>query len=241
MTVDNLASGFIKRISLSVILICQTFYFAASGQNDSITIKAAITAYNQFKLKESRVIFEKIAKSSDAPVFDRAEAMYNLGLQDWKIFRNYSASEQRLQSCLLLNCQKARSYILLGQINLEASPFSRAMLFANKAIEMSNNETDKLNSFLLKAQIVYSENLILIKKDLLPDTENLLLASKELKYILARQPGRPAPAELLLGISLSLKNGPDALMQLDLLKDQQLREICMSADPLSAKLETTKN
>jgi hypothetical protein len=208
--VGNLTVSYLKRIGLSAILICQTFYFAASGQNDSITIKAAVTAYNQFRLKESRVIFEKIGQSKNANVCDRVEALYNLGLQDWKIFRNYSGSEQRIQSCLLLNCQKARSYILLGQIDLEVLHFSRALSFADKAILISNNETDKLNSFLLKAQIIYNQNLLLIKKNMMPDTENLLLASKELKYILARQPGRPAPAELLLGISLLLKNGPDA-------------------------------
>ena|GEM_PF-1590005 len=205
-----MTAGPIKRFFVVLLIICPGFCIHAFTQTDSISIKAGTTAYNQFKLRESRIIFERIAESRSSPVCDRAEAMHNLGLQDWKIFRNYSKSEQRLHSCLLLNCQKAKTYILLGQIELDALHYSSALSFADKAIQVSHDETDKLNSFLLRAQIIYGESLGMIGKGLMPDKENLLQASKALKYILARQPGRSAPAELLLGISLLRKNGPDA-------------------------------
>jgi hypothetical protein len=192
-------------ITIASLLVC----FHLFGQSDSVSIKAATTAYNQFRLEESRAIFESIAGSASYPECDREEATYNLALQDWKIFRNYEASVRRLKSCLLLNCQKARTYILLGQIQLQYLHYSAAISFANKAIQASNNESDKLNSFLLKAQIIYEQNVALARRGVMLNIQNLLLASKELKLILAAQPGRPASAELLIGISLLLKNGPD--------------------------------
>jgi len=191
------------------IIVFLIFSVRSFGQIDSVSIKAATTAYNQFRLEESRALFETIAGSTAYPVCDRVEAMYNLGLQDWKIFRDYEASVRRLKSCLLLNCQKTRTYILLGQIQLHDSHFPAAISFADKAVQMSNNESDKLNSFLLQAQIIYEQNLILAGKGATLNTQSLLSASKKLKLILAAQPGRPVPAELLLGISLLLKNGPD--------------------------------
>jgi hypothetical protein len=149
----------LKRCFLSIPCFCLGICTQALSQADSVSIKAGTTAYNQFKLRDSRIIFEKIATSRVLPVYDRVEAIQNLASQDWKIFNRYAESVNRLQSAVLLNCQKAKTYILLGQINQEALHYTRAMTFANLAIETSADESDKLNAFLLKARIIYNKSL----------------------------------------------------------------------------------
>jgi tetratricopeptide (TPR) repeat protein len=186
------------------------FYFPLSAQQDEISIKAANTYYNRFMLQESRTMFKSITESSSFPATDRVEAMQNLALQDWKIFRNYPAAEKGLNEALVFPVQRTKSWVLLGQISLEANQFQKAYGCAEQAIHESRNKTDSINSFLLAAQIIHDENIQLLKTGAQPDKEKLLKASFMLRYILSNQPGTPVPAELWLGVSLILKNGPDA-------------------------------
>jgi hypothetical protein len=195
-------------------ILCLIFFVSAVslfGQKSDATLAAAATAYNQFKLDESRVILNTIISSSQSSDSQKAEALQNLATQDWKIFRNLSQATKHLEEALLFEINAGKTYLLLGQIHLEAKKIQDSYAFAAKAIAGSSSEQDKLNASLLKAEIIHNEayNQILLGE--MPNRQKLLEASDLLKYVLSKQPGRPKPSELSIGISLFRKNGADLL------------------------------
>ena len=189
------------------VIFCVCF-ISIFSQPTEISVQAATTAYNQFNLKKSRDIYENILGSPISTDTEKIESLQNLAQQDWKVFRDYKSAMQRLHSALLMNDNKSKTFVLLGQINLEAGKYTIALDFADKAITGSKNETAKTDASLLKAQIIDDENIELVKHGKAPDTNKLLEASGLLKFILSKQPGNPAASELLSGVSLLLKDGP---------------------------------
>jgi hypothetical protein len=184
---------------------------ASIAQELDASIRSAKTAYNQVKLKESRLIFSKIIESPTASHIDKAEAFQNIGIQDWVLFQNYEESNKNLTLALQQNISKSKTYLLLSQVNLEASRFSQAYRSIENSLTESQNEVEKLDASLFKAQIIHDESVVLLKRGTSPDKGKLLAASDLLKFVLQKRPGSPAPAELLVGISLMRKNGSDIL------------------------------
>jgi hypothetical protein len=188
-----------------------TFSATTIAQESNISIRNAKIAYNQVKLNECRIIYNKIIESTTSTPIDKADALQNIAIQDWTFYHNYKKSIKNLELALQQNISKSKSYLLLSQVNLEALKFPKAYQYTENALSESKTEDDKINATLLKAQIIHDENLALIKKGGNPDKSTLLVASDLLKSILEKQPGSPVPAELLLGISLMRKEGNDIL------------------------------
>src|SRR5450432_4664748 len=190
--------------------------------------------------------------------------MQNLGLQDWKIFRNYSAGELQLQSCLLLHCQKTKTYLLLGQIDLETLHFSKAntlyLAFISETMQLNVEST----VFAHEGRHAIDQLYFKAQFDSMPQDERELRA-KYSEVIFSSKPKLALTGSILGGdldsstihgkANLRLRkiivnwmqlhnkeigeidNSMHLLMQLDVLTDQQLRDICLSADPLPAKLQ----
>jgi hypothetical protein len=187
------------------------FSHTSIAQELDASIRSAKTAYNQVKLKESRLIFSRIIESPTASHIDKVEALQNIATQDWTLFHDYKKSIKNLKLALQLNVSRSKTYLLLSQVNLEASKFPEAYQGIEKALSESQNEIDRIDASLLKANIIHDESVATVKKDSNPDKAKLLVASDLLKFILQKQPGSPLPAELLLGISLMRKDGGDVL------------------------------
>ena len=203
---------FLKPTIITVFyILCFSFLKPVFAQQPEISIKAATTAYNQFRVQESRNILERIINSTQTATKERTEAMQNLAIQDWKIFRNYSDATEKLNKALLWNEDKSKIYLTLGQIDLEAGKYNQALGYSQKAIDESKNESDKLNASLLKAEIIHNKSFEQAKHEKTSNKKQLSEASGLLKHILAKQPGRPKPSELLIGISLLRQNGADLL------------------------------
>ncbi len=198
-------------ISFCIISIVFVPYKLVVAQEQGISIREAKTAFNHFELVKSMDIYSKLASSKTDDINDRIEALQNLGMQWWTFFHDYAQSSQRLQSALELNRDKSKTFLLYSQVNLEAADFLKAYQFIDSALKTSNNEGDEIAASLLKAQIIHDESNYLVKKGIIPDRRKLATASALLKYVLQKQPGNPAPAELLLGISVLNKNGNDLL------------------------------
>jgi len=192
--------------------------------------------------------------------------MQNLGLQDWKIFRNYSAGELQLQSCLLLHCQKAKTYLLLGQIDLETLHFSKAntlyLAFISETMQLNVEST----VFAHEGRHAIDQLYFKAQFDSMPQDERELRA-KYSEVIFSSRPKLALTGSILGGDLDSntihgkanlrlriiivqwmqqhrneishLNDSIPLLMQLNLLTDQQLREICLEADPLSGKFSPT--
>lgn len=196
---------------LFLLFMAISFSHTSIAQELDASIRNAKAAYNQVKLRESRLIFSRIIESPTASNIDKAEALQNIGIQDWVLFQNYEESNKNLKLALQQNVSKSKTYLLLSQVNLEASNFSQAYQSIENSLSVSQNAVEKLDASLFKAQIIHDESIALLKRGTIPDRGKLLAASDLLKFILRKRPGSPAPAELLVGISLMRKNGSDIL------------------------------
>lgn len=174
-------------------------------------LKDANKTYNTFKLEESRTIYNDIIKDPNAAVADKVTALQRLAQQDWKIYNNRQAAIKKLEQALDKKEDESQSYQLKGKINKEAGFYKEAMSDAEDAIEASRNETQKQNAELLKASIIHDQNMERAKDDKSVDKKQLRVASSLLNNLLDKQPGRPAPAELLIGVSILLGDGPSML------------------------------
>lgn len=174
-------------------------------------LREANKAYNTFKLEESRSIYEEIIKDPNAAVADKVTALQRLAQQDWKIYLNRQAALKKIGQALSLKEDRSSSYQLRGKINKESGYYKDAMSDADDAIRTSSNETQKQNAELLKASIIHDQNMERAKNDKSIDKKQLKAASALLNNLLDKQPGRPAPAELLIGVSILLDDGPSLL------------------------------
>jgi hypothetical protein len=196
---------------LYILSLAVGFSTSTMAQQPDISMRSAKIAYNRIAFEESRSIYDKIIESTSTTAIDKAESLQNIAMQDWTLFHDYKRSVKNLKLALHQNISKSKSYLLLGQVNLEAAKYSAAYQYVEHALSESKTDDDKINASLLKAQIIYDENVAIIKKGNNPDNAKLLVASDLLKFILRKQPGSPTPAELLLGISLMRKSGSDVL------------------------------
>lgn len=77
--------------------------------------------------------------------------------------------------------------------------------------EWKKGDNDLLNARILYGVIIYHRNVALIAKSGQLNNADLIAASAALKKVLEQQPGKQHAAELLIGISLMLRNGPDLM------------------------------
>jgi hypothetical protein len=195
---------------IASIWFLATAFFAQSQQPVS-RLKDASRTYNQFKLEESRTIYEEIIKDPAAVIADKVTSLQRLAEQDWKIYNNRSAAMKRLEQALRLKEDRSSTYQLMGKINREAHLYKEALSDAEDAIDESRNETEKQNAELLKASVIHDQNIERVKNGKSVDRKQLGIASALLRNILQKQPGRPAPSEMLIGVSLLLSDGPSML------------------------------
>jgi hypothetical protein len=194
--------------SLFVLLMMAV---VANAQPPASKLKEASKAYNQFRLDESRTLYNEIVKDPSAAVADKVAALQKLAEQDWQIYVDRQAAMKKLNQAIDLKEDESGSYQLRGKINREATLYKEALSDAADAIAASRNETTRQNAELLKSGIIHDQNIDRVRNGKSVDKKQLAIASALLNKILDQQPGRPAPAELLIGVSLLLNDGPTML------------------------------
>lgn len=191
------------------------FYFLFSGSSNAqkagISVSAAQKAYNQFNLKESRDIYQQVVYNKFLPVEEWVTALQNLANQDWKIYQDSRNALKRLSEARKLKLNSSSSCQISGQIRMEEGRYKSALIDVDRARKMAKTDIDLLNARVLYGDIIYHQNVALIAKGGQLNNADLSAASVALKKVLEQQPGKQHAAELLIGISLMLRNGPDLM------------------------------
>ena len=203
-----------KSIKYSVRLVI-VFYFlfsvSSNAQKKEISVSAARKAFNQFDLKGSRDIYHQIGHNQSFSVEDRVTALQNLANQDWKIYQSSHNALKRLSEATKLKLNSSVSYQISGQIRMEEGKYESALIDVDSARKMAKTDLDLLNARILYGDIIYHQNVALTAKGGQLNNADLSAASAALKKVLEQQPGKQHAADLLIGISLMLRNGPDLM------------------------------
>lgn len=201
----------------SAILISQLVLFQngcspfSIDPNSMPSIEEGNSAVAQMNLELSRNIFQVIAESKKSTVKDKVKAFQNLAVQDWRFYQDINSARQKLYKADSIGIDRTGSWRLLSRIDCEAGNYSEAQAAVRKAEELAEKDEDFKNAKIAFARATHDQAIQIFKQGL-PINVNLLSeALKELKNILQKEPGEPSASELLLGISLLLNNGPEAM------------------------------
>lgn len=116
-----------------------------------------------------------------------------------------------MSEAVKLKTHSSASYQISGQIRMEEGRYETALIDVDSARKMAKTDNDLLNARILYGVIIYHRNVALIAKSGQLNNADLIAASAALKKVLEQQPGKQHAAELLIGISLMLRNGPDLM------------------------------
>jgi len=181
------------------------------AQEDGISLRAANAAFNHFDLMKSRSIYKKIVSSAASSKEDKVESLQNLGYQDYKFYKDYNEAIKNLHTALELSAHNSRTYQLLSEIIMDQVKYATALKFSDSAIVYASTGKEKADAMLQKAKIVFHKNLSSIENRKSISLEDLLKAKRLLKEVLKIQPGNPEASELLLGVSILIGDGTEAL------------------------------
>lgn len=195
----------LKSAILLLLLLGSTAVYSQPGSN---RLAEAGKTYNHFKLQQSREMYYAIVNDNRSKPTDKATALQRLAAQDWKIFKNYKGAVQKLDSAIRLKVDVSNSLALHADVDRQGGYFKAAKVNALKAINRSLNNTDNIDAQVIYTQAIYDENIAALKVGKPLNTPDLLKAVIILKKVLNNQPGKPIPAQLLIGFYLLLHNGP---------------------------------
>ena len=195
----------LPNICAVLLLLLNTALHAQPGAN---RLTEASKAYNHFRLQQSREMYNAIINDNNSKTADKVAALQRLALQDWKIYKNYNSATRKLDSAVLLKTDVSSSLALHADIDRQARYFKPGKANALKAINQSINNTDSINAQVIYTQNVYDENIAALKAGKPLNKPDLLKAVSILNSVLNKQPGKPTPAQLLIGFCLLLQDGP---------------------------------
>ncbi|WP_298518000.1 hypothetical protein [uncultured Kordia sp.] len=200
-----------KRIFLLLIICIANLTSYAQESNNHPKLLAAFKAQNSLNLETSRELFSALLKETNVSKKDRCIALRKLSLQDWKFYKDYNQAKKRLMEAIQIGDYVSESYVVLNRIESEAHNYSNALVAAEKSLETATSASDSTYATYLYSKTILKEatNVTLQQKPI--DTSKLRKASTLLQKILAKNPTHVNAAEVLLGVSLLLKDGSLAL------------------------------
>lgn len=206
-------SHLILAIALTLLILFQNGCASFSIDSNSLpTIEEANQAVAQMDLERSRKILQVLSENNGVLVKDKVKAFQILALQDWRFYQDINSAKEKLHKADSLGFDRSGSRGILSRIECEAENYSAAQTDAKKAEQMAEKEEDVKNAKINFARAVHDQAIQSFKNGYHLNISLLLESSNELKNILQKEPGEPSASELLLGISLLLNNGTDALL-----------------------------
>jgi hypothetical protein len=172
---------------------------------EPITITAAVHAFENYDLPNSRRLYRAIAAGT-ASVDDRIAAHQALARYAWRFDRDADAALRELDAGIAIATAPGELYRQRAEVERDAARWTAASADAERAIAASSGPSAGLEAELVAAQISVGEALAGA-----PHRPALVVARDRALRLLDRQPGRSEPSELLLDVALLLDDGPALL------------------------------
>ncbi|WP_299886830.1 hypothetical protein [uncultured Lacinutrix sp.] len=190
---------------LSLFFISNKIYTQDNKENPNL--QAAYQAYNALKLNDAKQLFETVVNTTKANKKDRCKALRELAIIDWKFYKNYKKAKNRLYLADSIGDYRSETWLKLLRVEVESNHFKEALKAGKKAILLSESKADKSYSKYKYCKVILDEAIHNIFSDKNYDTTKLKEASLILNALLEENPTNVNASNILLGISLLLKQG----------------------------------
>ncbi len=191
----------------SMVLALNTCY----SQSTNSEFLAAEKATGSLKLEEARQLYGLVIETSNVTNEYKCKALRRLAVQDWKFYRNYTSAKQRALEADSIGNRKTNTWLVLNRIEKESGKFILAKKAADMALNFAESRSDSIKANYAFCKTILEETTFQIQNNQNYDTAELLIASQKLKDLLFVNPTNINAADVLLGVSLLLKDGPEAL------------------------------
>jgi hypothetical protein len=177
----------------------------------TVSIEAAVRAYEMYDLSQSHAIYHAVIASTLASRDERMKAHMALARDAWKFDANTAVADKHIDLALGQTDNPSPLFLLQGRIRFEAGNFAAALTSAERAAATGKGPKERGEGDLLWAQACLASNIARIDQGDDIDRPQLARARELLESILTREPGRPEPSDTLLGVAILLDDGPSAL------------------------------
>lgn len=191
----------------SLLIAAIAFSLIANAQSSKYTLERADSLFRNYKLDDSHNAYRRIANDPSYGTALRAKAYQKFAEQEWKFYQDYDSAISTLRVAAALKTDLYGVNLLGATISQQAGRYQAARLKAEAALKLASNAIERINAGIIFAQIVHDQSFENKAHSMAPDQQNLKKASNILSNILLKQPGNSDASELLVGISLLLKDG----------------------------------
>jgi hypothetical protein len=188
------------------LLIALAFVSTAQSQAPKNSLEQAHDLFMQYKLTDSHKMYDEIAGDTSYPDSVRTIAYERLAEQDAKFYTNYTDALAALEKARAFKINLYSINLLATDVNREAGKYLAAIANGRACLKLAKTSTEKVNAALAFAKAVHDEGFDDETHGLKISPTDLREASAVLNKILEMQPGNSDASELLIGISILLKD-----------------------------------
>jgi hypothetical protein len=196
-------------IILCVFVISQALYSQASKEDPNL--QAAFQAQGSLKLLDAKQLFEKVVTNINTTKKDQCEALRQLAIIELKFYHRYDEAKTLLYKADSIGDYRSETWLKLLRVEVASNNYAKAIDAGQKAIELSESEADKNYSKYSFCKTILDEAISQVDVFKPYDVNKLSEAGLILKEVLYTNPTNVNAANILLGISLLIKDGDTAM------------------------------
>ncbi|EDP70864.1 hypothetical protein FBALC1_08893 [Flavobacteriales bacterium ALC-1] len=192
-----------------VFVASQVLYSQTSKEDPNL--QAAFQAQGSLKLLDAKQLFQKVVINPKATKKDQCEALRELAIIEWKFYNKYKEAKALLHKADSIGDYRSETWLKLLRVEAESNNYAKAIEAGQKAIILSESKADKNYSKYKFCKAILDEAISQVNTDKSHDISKLSEAGLILKEVLYTNPTHVNAANILLGISLLLKDGDTAM------------------------------
>lgn len=199
----------ILKIIFSLIAVISVLN--ASAQSRKYTLEVADSLFKQYQLDESHKAYLEVGNNLNYSDSIRIKAYEKYAEQDWRFYKGHTDALSVLSIAEKYNIDLCGINLLRTKITLGGGDYDEAKAYAEKSLSQAHTDQDRIDAAIEYARVIHNKGFDNEIKKQKPDMQSLKKASTLLNNVLQKQPGNSDASELLVGISLLLKDG-DAVL-----------------------------
>lgn len=193
------------------LLIALAFVSLARSQSSKNSLEQAHNLFMQYQLSASHKMYGDIAADASFPDSVRVVAFEKLAEQDAKFYTNYANALAAIAKARAFKTDFYNIDLIVADVNREVGKYPAAISNGRECLKLAKTTAEKVNAGLAFAKAVHDEGFCNRAHGLKIRAIDLHEASAVLNKILEMQPGNSDASELLMGVSILLKDGRGAL------------------------------
>ncbi|NLV31264.1 MAG: hypothetical protein GXY47_08915 [Acidobacteria bacterium] len=207
---ERIIIGFIVAAALCIVMGCSYTKQASFGSTDKATLELADAAHRRMDLHATIDILTRLTVDAGSSADDKEKAFARLALLRAYFYKDNNSAVDLIQKALSISGNQPDLWTVQSRIHCLLGQYQEAEKAAQQALALAKTTSEILAARLALGLAVHDHSMRRFRAGEAPDDALLREGREALCAVLAVEPGQPRAAELLLGISLFLGDGPTA-------------------------------